>query len=68
MKQSIVEIIRRAETCFKLFTMRKHERRNSISDEIQIYVKASNLLGTMEGTIKRKNWDEIRELKSMVGK
>ena len=31
----------------------------SISDEIQIYVKASNIQGTMEGTIKRKNWDEI---------
>jgi hypothetical protein len=31
----------------------------SISDEIQIYVKASNFQGTMEATIKRKNWNEI---------
>ena len=30
-----------------------------IDDRISIYIKASNLQGDMEGTIERKNWDEI---------
>jgi hypothetical protein len=39
----------------------------SISDEIQIYVKASNFQGTMEATIKRKNWDEILNKEINIG-
>jgi hypothetical protein len=31
----------------------------TLDDEISIYVKAFNLQGEMEGTIKRKNWDEL---------
>jgi hypothetical protein len=30
-----------------------------LKDEIGIYVKASNLQGTMEGTVVRKNWNEV---------
>lgn len=31
----------------------------NLNDDIEIYIKASNLQGIMEGTIKRKNWDEL---------
>jgi hypothetical protein len=31
----------------------------TLDDEISIYVKAFNLQGEMEGTIKRKNWNEL---------
>jgi hypothetical protein len=31
----------------------------TLDDEISIYVKASNLQGEMEGTIKRKSWNEL---------
>lgn len=31
----------------------------NLNNDIEIYIKASNLQGIMEGTIKRKNWDEL---------
>jgi hypothetical protein len=31
----------------------------TLDDEISVYVKASNLQGEMEGTIKRKSWNEL---------
>ena len=31
----------------------------TLDDEVSIYVKASNLQGEMEGTIKRKSWNEL---------
>ncbi len=31
----------------------------NIKNNIEIYIKASNLQGTMEGTIEKKDWNEI---------
>lgn len=39
----------------------------SISDEIHIYIKASNLQGTMEGAVKRNDWNEILNETIMIG-
>lgn len=30
-----------------------------VKNEIEIYIKASNLQGTMEGTVVRKDWSDI---------